>query len=71
MIRGASVDETANAPAEDPEVSVAQPDVNANSAPAGDANANTDANVDANAAVPAPTLEVPPGTREAAAGLGW
>ena len=61
MIRGASVDETANAPAEDPEVSVAQPDVNANSVPAGDANTNTDANVDANAAVPGPTLEVPTG----------
>lgn len=61
MIRGASVDETANAPVEDPEVSVAQPDVNANSAPAVDANTNTDANTDANAAVPAPTLEVPTG----------
>jgi hypothetical protein len=42
-------------------VSVAQPDVNANSVPAGDANTNTDANVDANAAVPGPTLEVPTG----------
>jgi hypothetical protein len=61
MIRGASVDETANAPVEDPEVSVAQPDVNANSTLAGDANTNTDVNVDANAAVPGPTPEVPTG----------
>jgi hypothetical protein len=57
MIRGASIDETANEPAEDPEVSVAQPDVNANSTPAADANANTDAN----AVAPGPTLEVPTG----------
>lgn len=59
MIRGASVDETANEPADDPEVSVAQPEVNANSAPAGDTNTN--ANADANAAAPGPTLEVPTG----------
>jgi hypothetical protein len=61
MIRGASVDETANEPANDPEVSVAQPDVNANSTPASDANANTDVTSDANAVAPGPTLVVPTG----------
>ena len=40
MIRGASVDETAEAPADDPEVSVAQPGGNANSAPAADVSAH-------------------------------
>jgi hypothetical protein len=61
MVRGVTVDETANAAARDPEISKVEPVANENTnvavAPP-DANANVDANA---TAVPAPTLAAPTG----------
>lgn len=62
MARGITVDETATAPALDPEVSITKPPgegANSNSSPEPDANSNADVN--ANTIAPAPTLEAPTG----------
>jgi hypothetical protein len=62
MVRGVTVDDTATAPAPDPEVSITKPpieDTNSNSSTLPDANTNIDAN--SNTVVAAPTLQAPTG----------
>jgi hypothetical protein len=58
MVRGITLDETANTEATDPELSITEPADNSNTGTAADP---ANANVDANAIAPAPTLEAPTG----------
>ena len=61
MIRGAAVDETATAPAADPETSIASPNQNTNTASTEGSDSNMDVEANANVTVAAPTPAAPTG----------